>query len=111
MMPLFFTLALVAQCALVTGQILLKRAVALPFRTRRRRAAAFARAIACMTLYFFIWLGVAGYIPLSQLAPFDALGPLLLVAAVHVILHERFSPRAWIGISLILLGITVIALS
>jgi drug/metabolite transporter (DMT)-like permease len=111
MIPLFFILALFAQCALVTGQILLKRAVALPYPSRRRRAAAFARAIAFMTLYFFIWLAVAGYIPLTQLAPFDALGPLLLVAAVQLTLHERLPFRAWLGIAFILLGVTLISLS
>jgi drug/metabolite transporter (DMT)-like permease len=64
-----------------------------------------------MTLHFFIWLAVTGYIPLARPAPFDALGPLLLVTAVHVTLHERLVPRAWIGVAFILLGATIISLS
>lgn len=109
----FIILALVAQLAMVTGQILLKRAMAgraapgqpSPFAIR------FTTAIACMTVYFFLWLGVLNHVPLSQLAPFDALGPVLLVTAAGVLLHERLSFRAWIGVSLILAGITLVAFS
>ena len=107
---LAFILALAAQFMLVGGQILLKRAVA-PLAPTTRRPATFAMAIGCMTLYFFTWLGIAKYIPLSQLAPFDAFGPVLLVAWVHLSLHEHLSPRAWLGVTTILAGVTLISLS
>lgn len=112
---LAFILALAAQFMMVGGQILLKRTMTLPLPVsppaRLSRPACFALAISCMTLYFFIWLGVAKYIPLSQLAPFDAFGPVLLVIWVHLTLHERLSPRAWLGVATILAGVTLISLS
>ena len=77
----FVILALLAQGLLVAGQILLKQAMSQAL-SRRRLMARFACAIGCMTVYFFMWLAIARTTPLSQLAPFDALGPVFLVAAV-----------------------------
>jgi drug/metabolite transporter (DMT)-like permease len=105
MIALAFILAFAAQFMLVTGQVLLKRAVMAP------HPAKFALAIGSMTLYFFTWLGVARYIPLSQLAPFDACGPVLLVIWVRLTLNERLSLRAWLGVITILAGVTLISLS
>jgi drug/metabolite transporter (DMT)-like permease len=105
MTALFFILAFAAQFMLVTGQVLLKRAVMSP------RPAKFALAIGCMTVYFFTWLGVAKHLPLSQLAPFDTCGPVLLVIWVRLTLNEHLSPRAWLGVITILAGVTLISLS
>jgi drug/metabolite transporter (DMT)-like permease len=100
--------AFTAQCLMVCGQILLKKSM---MPGRRKPMPGMALAIGCMTLYFFLWLALARQTPLSQLAPFDALGPVLLVAAAQVIMREKLSGRAWAGIGLILAGISVIALS
>jgi drug/metabolite transporter (DMT)-like permease len=107
MNPLFVVIALLSQGSLATGQILLKKAMT----ARSGFVLRFASAIACMTLYFLIWLGLAGVLPLSALAPFDALGPVILVAAVHIVLKERLAPRAWAAVLLILAGVAAIALA
>ena len=110
MILLYCVLAILAQVSLVGGQLLLKRAV-VPQPSHPHRGRHFALAIACMTLYFFIWMGVLRHVPLSQLAPFDALGPILLVAWAHLARHERLSLRAWLGVATILAGVTLITLS
>ena len=107
MKPLFFLIAILSQFSLAGGQILLKKAMTAPSGFLVR----FVSAIACMTLYFLVWLGLAGVLPLSTLAPFDALGPVILVIAVHFVLHEHLSPRAWAAVALILAGVTCIALA
>jgi drug/metabolite transporter (DMT)-like permease len=105
--PLYAIIALLSQISLAGGNVLLKKAMT----ARNRFLLRFAAAIACMTLYFLIWLGLAGVLPLSALAPFDALGPVIVVAAAHIVLKDRLAPRAWAAIALILAGVTAIALA
>ncbi len=107
------TLGLIAELALVVGQLLLKRAMhPNPLRaTTKRRTVFFILSIAAQTVYFFLWLGLLEGNDLSRVYPFDAASAVLLVVAAVFLLHERLTPRAWTAISFILAGIVLISSS
>ncbi len=103
-------LCVLCQLFLVIGQILLKRAMTspdpLPWRATAMRL---LPGIACMTAWFFLWLGLLQDWELSQVFPFEGLNPALLVLGAWVFLKERVSPSAWAGIALITLGIILVS--
>ena len=114
--PYLLAAGLVAEAALVTGQLLLKRAL---HKTSHKtglsspmgRAVLFTLSIAAQAIYFFLWLGLLQKNDLSRVYPLDAIAPVLLVFAAVFILHERLTRRAWIAIGLIIIGISLISLA
>jgi uncharacterized membrane protein len=66
-------------------------------------------ALALLTLWFLLWLGLLQGWDLSQLYPFEGLGPPLLVLGAWLILKEQVPPRAWFGILLIGGGVALVA--
>jgi uncharacterized membrane protein len=103
----------VAEAALVTGQLLLKRAMhkGQAASAKGKRVGLFVLAIAAQTLYFFLWLGLLSGNDLSRVYPLDAGGYALLVLTAVVLLHERLTLRAWAAIGLIVAGVAIISFS
>ncbi len=106
-------LILLAQVALVAGQLFLKHGMtATASRGGGRRAArSIAAGLAMLTLWFLIWMGLLQKLDLSYVYPFEGLSPLLLVLAARVILNETLTWRAGLGLSLITLGTILVGLS
>ena len=107
-------LILVAVVALVVGQILQKLAMsprAGHSAGRPRAIALLVAGIVSMTIWFLLWLGLMQRMPLSQLFPFEGLASVLLSLAAVAILRERTSPRLWIGVGLIAIGVAMVGAS
>jgi uncharacterized membrane protein len=68
-----------------------------------------AAALGLLTLWFLLWLGLLQGWDLSQLYPFEGLGPPLLVLGAWLFLNEQVPPRAWLGILLIGGGVALVA--
>jgi drug/metabolite transporter (DMT)-like permease len=105
-------LCVVCQLCLVVGQLLLKhamnatRCVPRPWTVIKWNLAA---GIGCLSLWFFLWLGLLRDYELSRLFLFEGLSPPLLVFGAWFFLGERVSPRAWTGIAFIGLGVALVA--
>ncbi|HEX8914240.1 MAG TPA: EamA family transporter, partial [Humisphaera sp.] len=111
MTPLAVLLALGCQVFNIVGQVLLKRAMDPkdPARvTRAARAATFAGGIACLTAWFFVWLGLLADWELSKVFPFEGLNPTLVVLAAWLFLRERLSVTAWVGVGLVTAGVVLV---
>ena len=78
---------------------------------RRGRARNFALGIACMSVWFFLWLGLMSRWELSKLFPFEGLNPAIMAIAAWLLLKERMPAGAWAGLALICAGIAVVASS
>ena len=101
--------AVVCQFVLVAGQIALKRAMSggdAPFS--RRMAVRLVPGVACLAVWFFLWLGLLERWDLSHVFPFEGLGPLLVVVAAWAFLGERVSLSAWLGVVLIAAGVALV---
>ncbi len=114
MTPLFLSLVLLAQFALVAGQIFLKRGMGptegAP-RPRGRIAANLAAGIGMLTVWFLLWMGLLQKLEISFIYPFEGISPLLLVLAAWVVLRERMGWRTWVGAGLITLGTVLVGMS
>lgn len=55
-----------------------------------------------------IWLNVLHRLPLSRAYPMQAMAYVLGVAASRVILHETIPFTRWVGVAVILLGVTLV---
>lgn len=112
MTPLAVSIAIVSQLFLVAGQVFLKHAMNPergPFTART--AVRLLPGIACLTVWFFLWLGLLQRWELSRLFPVEGLDPVLVVLAAWLVLHERVPPRAWGGIALISVGVYLVSSS
>ena len=107
-------LILVSQVALVAGQIFLKHGMNKTNEVRKPRAAIagnLAAGIVLLTVWFFLWLGLFQKLAISYVYPFEGLSPLLLVIGACLILKERLTVRAWMGVALIAAGTVVVGMS
>ncbi|HUO08078.1 MAG TPA: hypothetical protein VM008_07255 [Phycisphaerae bacterium] len=112
MMRNLFIIGTIAEIALVSGQLLLKRAMHAGRRaTMANRTAYFAVSIVAQAIYFFLWLGLLHDYPLSSVYPFDAGAIILLVVAGILLLNERMTVRGSIAIVFILMGLAIISFS
>lgn len=106
-------LCIVCQLLIVAGQLMLKHAMtpaeAGGISTRRIRN--FVMAIGCLTLWFFLWLGLMRRWPLSELYPFEGLNPAMMAVGAWFVLREKLPARAWIGLLVVCLGIALVARS
>jgi undecaprenyl phosphate-alpha-L-ara4N flippase subunit ArnE len=55
------------------------------------------------------WLRVLGDVPLSVAAPFVALVYVLVPLASRVVFEDQISPKMWMGMLLVALGVTLVA--
>jgi uncharacterized membrane protein len=108
-------ICVICQLLIVGGQLLLKHAMtepgtgqpsSLPPRIRN-----FMLAIACLTLWFFLWLGLMRTWDLSKLFPFEGLNPAMIAIAAWLVLKEHLPVRAWVGLLLVCAGIALVARS
>jgi drug/metabolite transporter (DMT)-like permease len=126
-------IAVACQIPLVAGQVLLKRAVgersqptpdhpfpSVPASPRPTVSASsipafslagFIAGIACLSLWFFLWLGLLQNQELSRIFPFEGLNPALMVIAAWLFLKERVPPLTWLGVALICAGIALVSAS
>lgn len=112
MSALGITFAVVCQLFLVVGQLLLKRGMnAVDVSPRRvgKVAGNLALGVGCLTLWFFLWLGLLAKWDLSKLFPFEGMDPALLVIGAWLFLKEKLTPATWAGIGLISLGIALVS--
>ena len=100
-------LCVLCELALVTGQLLLKRAMsATPVRL-----GLLAGGIGFQAIWFFLWLYLLARWDLSRIFPFEGLNPVLIAIGATVFLRERLPIRAWIGIAMISAGIALVSTS
>ena len=104
-------LCILCQFFLVGGQLLLKKAMSPSAETilKSRRTRFFVGGIGCLTLWFFLWLGVLQQIDLSTAFPFEGINPALLALGAWLILKERLTFISLCGIAMITLGIIVVS--
>jgi undecaprenyl phosphate-alpha-L-ara4N flippase subunit ArnE len=102
-------LCIVCQLFLVVGQLFLKRAMD-PKKPGGwgRLALRLAPGIGCMTIWFFLWLGLLEKLELSRIFPFEGLNPPILVLGAVVVFKEKLAPSAWLGMGLITVGIVLV---
>jgi undecaprenyl phosphate-alpha-L-ara4N flippase subunit ArnE len=98
-------LCLLCQLLLVSGQLLLKRGM----KANPVRVGSLAGGIACLTGWFFLWLGLLSNWELSRVFPFEGLNPALIVIGASLFLKERVPLTAWIGIALISFGVALVS--
>lgn len=67
-----------------------------------------ALGVAVYALEFVLWFAALSRTQLSIAFPFTALGYVGVVLASRFILNERISPRRWIGIGTIVVGVVLI---
>lgn len=111
MKGVFLFLCIICQFFLVGGQLLLKKAMspgARPF-LKSRQTKLFIGGIGCLTIWFFLWLGVLQQLDLSTAFPFEGINPALLAMGAWLILKERLTIVSWCGIALITVGIIVVS--
>ena len=117
---LLVTIAFICQTLIVVGQLLLKKSIGAAESARaggidgilwRRVVPKFSLAIACLGVWFFLWLGLMSKWDLSLLFPFEGLNPALMAIAAAVVLKERMPVAAWVGLALVCFGIAIVASS
>jgi uncharacterized membrane protein len=107
-------LIILAQIALVAGQIFLKHGMnftkkeIIPYRPVVINIFA---GITLFTIWFLLWMGLMQKMDLSHLYPFEGISPVLLVIAACIILKERLDLRSWAGVVLIALGTLLVGIS
>ena len=100
-------LALLCQAFLITGQLLLKRAMsATPIRYKL-----LAGGIGLLSAWFFTWLGLLSKWDLSRLFPFEGLNPVLIVLGAATFLKERIPFTGWVAIAFISAGVVLVSMS
>lgn len=111
MTALTIVLCIVCQVFLLSGQLLFKRAMAPAVgvsQSTGRMTKLLALGIATQTVYFFLWLGLLEKNPLSQIYPFEGLNPAMLAILAWLLLKEKLSPTAWLGLALVCVGIAIV---
>ena len=109
MTAIAIVLCIVCQLFLVMGQLLLKRAMNPAAKGGwRAMATRLIPGIGCMTVWFFLWLGLLERLELSHIFPFEGLNPALMVIGAWIFLRERMTVNAWIGIGVITVGIALV---
>jgi undecaprenyl phosphate-alpha-L-ara4N flippase subunit ArnE len=57
------------------------------------------------------WLTALSKVPLSVAYPFNALGLLAVVGSSVLVLHEKVTPLAWLGVFCVAAGIVLVVLA
>jgi drug/metabolite transporter (DMT)-like permease len=103
-------LCVICQLLLLTGQLFFKRAMApaVGVHSGRHTAKLLALGILTNTFYFFIWLGLLERNPLTKIFPFEGLNPAMMAILAWIVLKERLSGTAIVGLLLVCAGISVV---
>lgn len=117
-LPAMIAIAVVCQALIVVGQLFLKKSVGQAQAGHAGAEASvhwsrviprFAIGIACLSIWFFLWLGLMSRWDLSKLFPFEGLNPALMAIAAAVVLKERMPLAAWVGLGIVCVGIVIVA--
>ena len=109
-LPLF--LILFALIAFVSGQLLFKHAMETSHKGFDRNFARFlVPAIACMTVSFFLTLGLLQRFDLSYVYPFQGLSVIFVSLMGGIILKEKLTVRLLIGALIISAGVIFVSIS
>ncbi len=128
MSPLVLTLIIISLLAYVAGQLLLKVAMAdgeeapgdpeansqpaaAEKITTRKRVILFTASIACMTVTFFLNLGLLQKLDLSFLFPFQGLSVIIVTFGASIFLKERLTVTLVVGALLITVGVMLVSAS
>ena len=57
------------------------------------------------------WLTTLSRVPLSVAYPFNAIGLLVIIGSSAIVLHERVTPLAWLGATMVAGGLVVVVLA
>ena len=114
-------LLLFAVIAAATGQLMLKHGMTGVAETVNRdggsvllRAATAPWVIGGLAVFgisALAWLTTLSRVPLSVAYPFNALGLLIVVGSSVVVLHEKVSPLAWLGVLAVFGGLILVVVS
>ena len=80
-------------------------------RSAGRRTAIFAGGIVCMTISFFVNLGLLQHLDLSFLFPFQGLSVLIVTLGACLFLRERLTVSLVVGTLLITAGVMLVSTS
>ena len=108
-------IVLVALISAVTGQILLKHAMASShgeagFRSRKV-VVPFTFGIVLMTMQFFLVLGLLQRYDLSFIYPFQGLGVIIITFAAAITLREKLTLQLVLGSLLITAGVVLVSMT
>jgi drug/metabolite transporter (DMT)-like permease len=109
-----FFLILVSLIAFVAGQLLMKHAMESSGSEGFRDARVIINlvsGISCMTVSFFLTLGLLGHFDLSYLYPFQGLSVIFICIAAAIVLRERLTLQLIIGSLLISAGVVLVSLT
>jgi drug/metabolite transporter (DMT)-like permease len=107
-----FFLILCALVTFVTGQLLFKHAMETSHTGFDRNFAKFfVPAIACMTVSFFLTLGLLQRFDLSYIYPFQGLSVIIISVMGGVVLKEKLSVQLIIGALFISAGVVLVSMS
>ena len=109
-----FALCVLCQLLLLTGQLLLKRAMDPKPGVQQswpRMLKMIGLGIAVETVYFFLWLGLLENHPLTRIYPFEGLNPVMMAILAWWLLNEKLSPVAWVGLGLVCVGIGIVSVT
>jgi drug/metabolite transporter (DMT)-like permease len=109
-----FVLILVSLIAFVAGQLLLKHAMESTTANGFRNAKVISLlscGISCMTISFFLTLGLLQHFDLSYLYPFQGLSVIFISVAAAIVLREKLTLQLTIGALLVSAGIVLVSLS
>ena len=105
-------LVVITQVCAVTGQIFVKKSMTHPDGSSTRKGLTLLfTGIGCMTVGFFLWLGLMPRFQLSYLFPFTALQYVFIVLASAVFLKERVSVSLCVGVILLSVGVALVSAS
>ena len=115
MTTIALVIVLIALSGAVTGQILLKHAMASShgetgFRSRKV-IVPFAAGIALMTMQFFLVLGLLQRYDLSFIYPFQGLGVIIITFAAAITLREKLTAQLIAGSVLITVGVVLVSMT
>ena len=112
MTTLAFALCIISQLFLLVGQLFFKRAMDPgegESHTAGRMFKLLALGIATQTVYFFLWLGLLENHPLTRIYPFEGLNPVMMAVLAWLVLKEKLSTPAWLGLALVCVGIGIVS--
>lgn len=99
------SLCVACQGLIVVGQLLLKRGIS----GKQPRSQYFVMGIVCLSIWFFLWLGLMGKWDLSKLYPFEGLNPAMMAIGAWLLLKEKLPASAWAGLVLVCIGVAIVA--
>jgi drug/metabolite transporter (DMT)-like permease len=111
---LAFALCIICQVFFLSGQLFFKHAMDPgngKSHSTRRMFKLLALGILTQTIYFFLWLGLMENHPLTRIFPFEGLNPVMMAILAWLVLKEKLPATAWLGLSLVCVGIGIVSMT